>query len=97
MIIAKRPRNAIISQKKNPNIIYDCDENYKTKLESEFLNDVQCPDSYKRHGFQSPSITKKMTILFFVYFGMHNNKIHTIYKQARVFVFIFSMLLFCFY
>jgi hypothetical protein len=36
-------------------------------------------------------------ILFFVYFGTHNNKIHTIYKQTRVFVFIFSMLLFCFY
>jgi hypothetical protein len=32
---------------------------------------------------------KKMTILFFVYFGTHNNKIHTIYKQASVFVLIF--------
>jgi hypothetical protein len=38
---------------------------------------------------------KKMTILFFVDFGTHNNKIHTIYKQIRVFVFIFSMF-FCF-
>jgi hypothetical protein len=28
---------------------------------------------------------------------MHNNKIHTIYKQTGVFVFIFSMLMFCFY
>jgi hypothetical protein len=27
-----------------------------------------------------------MTILFFVYFGTHNNKIHTIYKQTNVFV-----------
>jgi hypothetical protein len=34
---------------------------------------------------------KKMTILLFVYFGTHNNKIHTIYKQTRVFFFIFSM------
>jgi hypothetical protein len=47
---------------------------------------------------QGPSITKKKnTILFFVYFGTHNNKNHTIYKQTRVFVFIFSMFLFCFY
>jgi hypothetical protein len=36
---------------------------------------------------------KKMTILFFVYFGTHNNKIHTIYKQTSVFVVIFSMLM----
>jgi hypothetical protein len=41
---------------------------------------------------------KKMTILFFVYFGTHNNKIHTIYKKTSVFVLICSMLLFiCFY
>jgi predicted nucleic acid-binding Zn finger protein len=26
---------------------------------------------------QGPSIQKKMTILFFVYVGTHNNKIHT--------------------
>jgi Na+/melibiose symporter-like transporter len=37
-----------------------------------------------------------MTILFFVYFGKHNKKIHTIYKQTSVFVLIFSMFLFCF-
>jgi hypothetical protein len=30
-----------------------------------------------------------MTILFFVYFGTHNNKIHTICKQTSVFVVIF--------
>jgi hypothetical protein len=30
-----------------------------------------------------------MTILFFVYFGTHNNKIRTIYKQTSVFVFDF--------
>jgi hypothetical protein len=30
-----------------------------------------------------------MTILFFVYFGTHNNKIDTIYKQTRVFVYSF--------
>jgi hypothetical protein len=40
--------------------------------------------------FQGPSIQKKMTILFFVYFGTHNNKIHTIYKQTSVFVLVFS-------
>jgi hypothetical protein len=40
---------------------------------------------------------KKMTILFFVSFGTHNNKIHRIYKQTSVFILIFSMLLFCFY
>jgi hypothetical protein len=34
-----------------------------------------------------------MTLLFFVYFGTHNNKIHTIYKQTSVFVVIFSMLI----
>jgi hypothetical protein len=34
-----------------------------------------------------------MTILFFVYFGTYNNKIHTNYKQSSVFVLIFSMLL----
>jgi hypothetical protein len=33
----------------------------------------------------SPSIRKKMTILFFVYFGTHNNKIHTIYKKNHCF------------
>jgi hypothetical protein len=37
---------------------------------------------------QGPSIIKKMTILVFVYFGTHNNKIHTIYKEASVFVFL---------
>jgi hypothetical protein len=29
-----------------------------------------------------------MTILFFVYFGTHNNKIHTIYKQTTVVVLV---------
>jgi hypothetical protein len=29
------------------------------------------------------------------YFGTHNNKIHTIYKQTSVFVVIFSTLIFC--
>jgi hypothetical protein len=29
---------------------------------------------------------EKKTILFFVYFGTHNNKFHTIYKQTSVFV-----------
>jgi hypothetical protein len=43
-----------------------------------------------------PKHTKKM-ILFFVYVGTHNNKILTIYKQANVFVLIFSMFLFWFY
>jgi hypothetical protein len=32
---------------------------------------------------------KKITILFFVCFGTHNNKFHTIYKQTSVFVSIF--------
>jgi hypothetical protein len=32
----------------------------------------------------------KMTILFFVYFGTHNNKIHKIYKQTSVFVLVFA-------
>jgi hypothetical protein len=40
---------------------------------------------------------KKMTILFFVYFGTYNNKIHTIYKQTSVFVLVFSMFLFWFF
>jgi hypothetical protein len=38
---------------------------------------------------QGPSIQKKN--------GMHNSKIHTIYKQTSVFVLVFSMLLFWFY
>jgi hypothetical protein len=46
---------------------------------------------------QGPSIRKKMTDLFFVYFGTHINKIHRIYKQTSVFVLVFSMLLFWFY
>jgi hypothetical protein len=29
-----------------------------------------------------------MTILFFVYFGTYNNKIHTIYKQTSVVVLV---------
>jgi hypothetical protein len=37
---------------------------------------------------KDPSITKK-NYDFFVYFGTHNNKIHTIYKQTSVFVVIF--------
>jgi hypothetical protein len=39
---------------------------------------------------------KKMTILFFVYFGTHNNKIHTIYKQTSIFVLILSSCCFAF-
>jgi hypothetical protein len=46
---------------------------------------------------QGPSITKNITILFFVYFDTNNNKIHTIYRQTSVFVVIFSMMMFCFY
>jgi hypothetical protein len=38
-----------------------------------------------------------VTILLFVYFGTHDNKIHTIYYETSVFVLIYSMLLFCFY
>jgi hypothetical protein len=30
-----------------------------------------------------------MTILFLVYFGTHNNKVHTIFKKTSVFVLIF--------
>jgi hypothetical protein len=56
-----------------------------------------CENKNRLNLSQGPSIQKKMTILFFVYFGTHNNKIHTFYKQTRVFVLIFSMLLFCFY
>jgi hypothetical protein len=40
---------------------------------------------------QGPSITKKNENFFFVYFGTHNNKIHTIYKQIGVFVFFFHV------
>jgi hypothetical protein len=40
---------------------------------------------------------KNEYILFFVRFGTHNYKIHTIYKQTSVFAVIFSMLMFCFY
>jgi hypothetical protein len=62
---------------------------YKSRRSSRFiiytLEVSVCP-------LQEQNITKKMTILFFVYFGTHNNKIHTIYKQTSVFVFIFSML-----
>jgi hypothetical protein len=39
--------------------------------------------------YQGPSITKKNDDFFFVYFGTHNNKIHTIF-------FIFSMFCFAF-
>jgi hypothetical protein len=38
---------------------------------------------------QGRSIQKKITILFFDYFGTHNNKIHTIYKQTSFFCFDF--------
>jgi hypothetical protein len=34
-----------------------------------------------------PKHTKKITNLFFVYFGMHNNKTHTIYKKNQCFSF----------
>jgi hypothetical protein len=54
------------------------------------------PKELKRRYEQGPSIRKKITILFFVYFGMQNNKIHKIYKKTSVFVLIFTML-FCFY
>jgi hypothetical protein len=54
-------------------------------------------DTISKEQRQGPSIRKQMTVLFFVYFGTHNNKIHTIYKQTSVFVLIFFMLLFCFY
>jgi hypothetical protein len=30
---------------------------------------------------------KKMTIIFFIYFGTHNNNIHTIYKKNQCFCF----------
>jgi hypothetical protein len=43
-----------------------------------------------------PKHTKKMTILFFVYFGTHNNKIHTIYKQISNFVWFFTCCCFAF-
>jgi hypothetical protein len=36
---------------------------------------------------------QKSTILFFVYFGTHNNKIHTIYKPTSVFVFFHVVVL----
>jgi hypothetical protein len=49
------------------------------------------------HRIKAQAYQKKMTILVFVYFGTHNSKIYTFYKQTRDFVFIFSMLLFCFY
>jgi hypothetical protein len=32
-----------------------------------------------------------MTILFFVYFGTHNNNISTIYKQTSIFDFCFDI------
>jgi hypothetical protein len=48
-------------------------------------------------SIKAQAYAKKMTIVFFRYFGTHNNKIHTIYKQTSVFVLIFSMLLFWFY
>jgi hypothetical protein len=48
------------------------------------------------HKIKAQAHEKKITILFFVYFGTHINKIHTIYKQTSVFDLIFSMLLFCF-
>jgi hypothetical protein len=52
--------------------------------------------SHLRRLSQGPSITKKNDDFFFVNFGTHNNKIHTIYKQTCVFVLIFFMFLFCF-
>jgi hypothetical protein len=46
--------------------------------------------SGRAHGQeQDPSIRKIITILFLVYFGTHNNKIHTIYKETSVFVLVF--------
>jgi hypothetical protein len=38
-----------------------------------------------------PKHTQKNEDFIFVHFGTHNNKIHTIYKQASVFVLIFSI------
>jgi hypothetical protein len=46
---------------------------------------------------ENQGIQKRNDDFIFVYFGMHNNKIHTIYKQTSVFVLVFSMLLFWFY
>jgi hypothetical protein len=43
---------------------------------------------------QGPSITKKIDDFFFVYFGTHSKKIHTISKQTGINIYIFSMLLF---
>jgi hypothetical protein len=46
------------------------------------------------HG-KAENIQKKK-ILFFVCFGTHNNKIHTMYKQTSVFVLIFPCCCFAF-
>jgi hypothetical protein len=46
------------------------------------------PKIFETRNHQDPSIRKKnMTILFFVYFDMHNNKINTIYNQCFCFDF----------
>jgi hypothetical protein len=54
-------------------------------------------DTHWYSFYQGPSIKKKMKIFFLFILVRTAKKIHTISKQTGINIYIFSMLLFCFY
>jgi hypothetical protein len=58
---------------------------------------LNCKWGVNSREITRPKHNKKKLRFFFVYFGTHSKKIHTISKQTGVNIYILSILLFCFY